>query len=84
MFDATYKNLLELFLKADHKECADTICTVLNRRGNYKLVHTSPLFRVYLLTQCMQLSESTKKGLTNSYRYLTTITSSNQGPNFVL
>ena len=41
-FDATYKNLLELFLKADHKECADTICTVLNRRGNYILVHTSP------------------------------------------
>ena len=34
-FDATYKNLLELFLKADHTECADTICTVLKRRGEY-------------------------------------------------
>ena len=34
-FDATYKNLLELFLKAGHTECAGTICTVLERRGRF-------------------------------------------------
>ena len=49
--DATYKNLLELFLKAGHTECADTICTVLKRRGEDIHYHILfPRSEVYITT----------------------------------
>ncbi len=34
---ATYKNLLEVFVKAGHSECAETLCDVLRARGTYKV-----------------------------------------------
>ena len=33
MLNATYRNLLKLFVDAGHLDCANAVCDVLNKRG---------------------------------------------------